>query len=346
MSSEGKIINKTVAHNIYVQRFAGGKWNDIKFYIADLEKEVTALVTSADFAAMTPRLQRQLISKVNSAVSAALKLLDDDLMLGMEEFSEYEIGFTQKMVTDSVKATAVLSAPTLSRNQIRAALESYVLNVEPGNQMTMRVALEKFKVAQVERLQQTLRDGFISGKTTEQMANQAKEILKTNVINNLKTTAQQAETIVRTATNSTAQMSRDLFYDENPDVITGYKIVATLDSDTTPICQYYDGKKFTLKTDPRPAFHWGCRTTTTPTIADKYNLSTGKETRSSATGQVSTKLTYGGWLRQQSVEVQNEVMGVTRAKAFRKGGYSIDRFVDDTGKYYTIEELKVRDLIE
>ncbi len=66
-------------------------------------------------------------------------------------------------------------------------------------------------------------------------------------------------------------------------------------------------------------------------------------TRSSMEGQVSEKLTYSDWLRKQSIERQEEILGVTKAKLFRDGGLTLDRFVNNTGHVYTLDELRKRD---
>jgi hypothetical protein len=60
-------------------------------------------------------------------------------------------------------------------------------------------------------------------------------------------------------------------------------------------------------------------------------------------GQVAADLTYGQWLKQQSRSVQDDVLGPTRAALFRKGGLTMDRFVDPTGRSYTLAELRRRE---
>ena len=61
------------------------------------------------------------------------------------------------------------------------------------------------------------------------------------------------------------------------------------------------------------------------------------------TGHVSATATYSGWFAQQDSMFQREWLGPKRYELYRKGGYSIDRFVDPRGKEYTLEELKKRD---
>ncbi len=60
-------------------------------------------------------------------------------------------------------------------------------------------------------------------------------------------------------------------------------------------------------------------------------------------GQVPAKVTYEQWLKRQSASFQDDVLGPSRGKLFRQGGITLDRFVDNTGKEYTLKELKRRD---
>jgi len=57
------------------------------------------------------------------------------------------------------------------------------------------------------------------------------------------------------------------------------------------------------------------------------------------TGRVPAKVTYNEWLKGQSVEFQNDVLGPTRGKLFRKGGMSLKKFVDKKGATITLDQL-------
>lgn len=68
-----------------------------------------------------------------------------------------------------------------------------------------------------------------------------------------------------------------------------------------------------------------------------------RDTRASMNGQVPKKQTYQTWLKRQPVEFQNDVLGPTRAKLFREGGLSLDRFIEPTtGAGLTLDEIKSR----
>lgn len=56
-------------------------------------------------------------------------------------------------------------------------------------------------------------------------------------------------------------------------------------------------------------------------------------------GRVPAKTTYAEFLRRQSVEFQEDVMGVTKARLFRRGKLDLKAFVDETGAEKSLAEL-------
>lgn len=56
-------------------------------------------------------------------------------------------------------------------------------------------------------------------------------------------------------------------------------------------------------------------------------------------GQAPTSTNYETWLRGQSKEFQDSVLGPTKAGMFRKGA-TLDKFVDANGKPYSLQQLK------
>src|SRR3546814_6812910 len=64
-----------------------------------------------------------------------------------------------------------------------------------------------------------------------------------------------------------------------------------------------------------------CRSTTVAIIPGLENLS-DILTRASQDGQVKGSLTYYEWLKTQSAQFQDSVLGPTRGKLFRDGGRS------------------------
>lgn len=77
-----------------------------------------------------------------------------------------------------------------------------------------------------------------------------------------------------------------------------------------------------------------CRSTTIPFIGQSEGM------RASATGPVPRTETYETWLKKQPASFQDEVLGKGKAQLFRSGEYPLDRFVDPTGREYSLRELQ------
>ena len=88
-----------------------------------------------------------------------------------------------------------------------------------------------------------------------------------------------------------------------------------------------------------------CRSTTIPSVKPEYDLGAqakGKRPSIGGTGtkQVSSRVTYGGWLKKQPKGFVDEALGVERSRLFRSGKLSIGKFVDPTGRVYTLSQLE------
>lgn len=57
-------------------------------------------------------------------------------------------------------------------------------------------------------------------------------------------------------------------------------------------------------------------------------------------GQVPAETTYGEWLKGQPAAFQDEVLGRTKARLFRKGGLTLDKFIDRRGTDLSIADLR------
>lgn len=104
--------------------------------------------------------------------------------------------------------------------------------------------------------------------------------------------------------------------------------VSVLDTRTTPECRALSGRIFEVGVGPQPGFHMKCRSLRVPVPDDAEE------------GDVES---YNDWLGRQSADVQDEVLGETRAVLFRDGGLTMQRFVDDGLRPLTLEELARRE---
>ena len=108
-----------------------------------------------------------------------------------------------------------------------------------------------------------------------------------------------------------------------------------------------DGTVYKPGKGPRPPAHFNCRSSTSPVTKSWRELGFDIDelppaTRASMNGQVPSDQTYDGFLRGQDKGFQEEVLGKRKAELFR-GGLKTDRFVDKSGKEYTLDQLRKRE---
>lgn len=190
-----------------------------------------------------------------------------------------------------------------------------------------------------------------------------------------------ATAIARTVVNGVGAEARRKLAEANKDIAPQELFTATLDSRTTPICRSLDGNVYDVGTGPVLPLHMGERSLYSPIIdgqvigerpirnftkrqllreyADANGLKrvtkrqllpTGHKgafdrfargRMRDLTGVVPAKTTYTQFLNRQSAAFQDDILGRTRGALFRRGGLSLDRFVDSTGR-----EIPLRDLAQ
>lgn len=200
----------------------------------------------------------------------------------------------------------------------------------------------------------------------------------------LNTANNQIESVVITVTNGIQNAAKQELYIANEDIITEQMYVATLDAHTTLICASNDGKIFKTREGPIPPLHFRCRSVRVPILTPEglylrpFDPSNQKEILNEFTstnglsrvtkradlprgtkgkfdvysrkrkrelvGQVPAKVDFNEFLMGRSLQFQNDYLGITRAKMFRKGDIHLDRFVARDGDTLTIDELEKRGL--
>lgn len=188
------------------------------------------------------------------------------------------------------------------------------------------------------------------------------------------------ESVLLTLTNGIQNEAKQALYEANSDLIKEELYVATLDVNTTIECAGNDGKLFKRGEGPIPPLHFRCRSLRVPyinpdnlgnrgfdsstekellqeyskatnigSIKSRDDLPYGHKTsfdafarkrRREMMGQVPGRTTYNDWLKKQTKDFQDRVLGPTRAEMFRKGEISLDKFIARDGDTLTLEELR------
>lgn len=88
-----------------------------------------------------------------------------------------------------------------------------------------------------------------------------------------------------------------------------------------------------------PPLHPACRSVATPYYGEPIGQ------RASVDGPVPADTTFRQWLEDQPKDVQNEVLGRTRADAWRAGKLPFDKMVGRDMQPLTVAELRRLDRI-
>lgn len=136
------------------------------------------------------------------------------------------------------------------------------------------------------------------------------------------------------------------------DICNGKYGVVTFDDLVSVRKEKFSGHVYNLETEngfysANGIVTHNCRSSTAPVIKSWKELGidlpeSEKSTRASMSGQVPEDMTYQDWLRKQPVERQDDILGKAKGQLFRKGGLTLDRFIDRNGRELNLAELRAK----
>lgn len=275
--------------------------------------------------------------------------------------------FAQSVVTTDPTQINVVTLSDNLTAAVQGAPQTYSLTAAKGATITLpngEVVTKAFNgivESQAELFSQVVRNGLLTGETTQDIAKRLIGRLELNQPGSIKqimtaggqatkASNNQVMALVRTSINQVANAASQQVYEANQDITQKYQYVATLDSRTSPICRALDGRIFEYGKGPTPPQHFNCRSTTVPVVNYKeLGLEPpppGK--RASMDGPVPSDMSYGEWLAKQDATTKSEVLGKNRVRYFdllsRKYGpkNAIAKLVRDDGSELTLEQLQRR----
>lgn len=368
-----------VRHQVQLQRFSAGVVKKIVELLNATEQDIAAQIrerllnsTGLDTPADVNRLNRLLKSLEALRTSAFDNLtqeLNDQLIaLAQAEprLLAHQLDVTSPVILD-------LALPSVDR--LKAIVSSQPF--EGRTLKEWASTLQSQDKARLEgEIRKGMTAGEDSATIARRLVGSARLAGQDGV---LQITRQNAASIARTAINHVSNQARRQFINLNKDVLDEEMFVATLDARTTPICRSLDGNIYDVGKGPIPPLHWGCRSLRVAVFggqalgsrpmkastekqllrefaaqegieapASRDDLPHGSKGRFDAfarkrvrelTGTVPASTTYQEWLTSQSAQFQDDVLGPTRAKLFRDGGLTLDKFVNRAGDEINLAQL-------
>lgn len=263
------------------------------------------------------------------------------------EFVKGEYKFQRNTLAKAIEEVWAVNVPT-QKDAISATRNTIMSIGAKGAAVSLQGMLQSFPKEEAKRVTNRITAGFFSGETTQDISRAISGTARNNFRDGLMNiTRANAFTMAKTGITHLQEQAKQQLYRDNKDTITGYRIVATLDSRTSQICRSLDGEVFPVTGfNPRPPFHFNCRTTTVPVLAERFQVDVGA-TRPSETGAVGANTTYYSWLSKQPKDFVDDALGKEQSAIFRNAGLSPTEFkkvaINRFNQPLTIEEMAQKD---
>jgi len=330
MSANDDIQDALTRHQIFVLRYAKGRERSAERAI---ERAIRQGIERLENVSASGRaIAEQNIVDLNNYLIELNSDYAETFKRELEDFAIYEAGVNAEILGQATNLQLSAPAPV----QLKQAIFGNMMAIEPAKGYSIGGILSEFGVSNSLTVQKIAQDAILLGKSNKELTQDILDIIPTQ--------KRKAATLARTITNHTANAARNETMKENADVLDGYKWLSTLDSRTSLVCASRDGTVYPIDDrSPKPPAHFNCRSTITFVVNPEYDLGRDIEgtrpAKGDTKGNVSGDTNYGDWLRKQSPEFQDKVLGPTRGKMFREQGLPISHFVDDQGNTLNLKQL-------
>lgn len=347
MSVNQDLFDSEIQHNIRVEFLKNGIVKRMLNLLAQSDAELTAKLQQAVDSLSgsqfnIERIEQQLASiyQINKSIYAQMGI---ELQNEMRELGEYE---AEWQINTLDKLTPVQVAINgISINQVYGAAVA-----RPFQGRLLSEWFDTIEESARVKIRDAVRLGIIQNETTDQIVRRIRGT-RANAYKDglIEITRRDAQSVVLTAVSHTQDVAREAVYKANEDIIKFEVWVATLDTRTCPACAELDGKRFKVSEGIRPPIHFRDRCVRVPVLKSWRELGIdfdelSPSTRASMDGQVPEDMTFATWIKKQSAERQDEVLGKERGRIFRESGQPITKFINREGKYYTLEQLRKMEL--
>ena len=332
LSINDQLFDQTIRHAVLANRVTSG----------DVAK-IMRLLNGKHFPKLLGRIQRHL-SKVGGAGPAQVfqsRKAHKYLVEAINKSVKDMMGELRKEITPMMQSTAANEA-AWSHRTMRRTLKGTPSKVRKVPKGVVKRGLTKKAMRGLPynkwydklgrdtqtRLIQTINQGLAEGKGIDKIVRAIRGTRASGYTDGvLQATRREVTTLVRTAATHVKIQAKEAFAAANQDVIKGVRFVAVLDAFTTIICGGLDGKVFNVGEGERPPMHHQCRSDIVYVtkswkeqgFSSKVLKKFPRARLDQLNGKVTSVQSYNTWLKRQPAAVQNEVLGVAKGKAFRRG---------------------------
>jgi len=314
-------------------RLAQLEQNGIRSYIAPSLRQALADIRAilADVDNITSQRQlRQIERAIKDAIQGeqGWALLTDEL----QTLAERENQFMSAIVASGTVAA--------DSEQVQQLAKNTMMILKSGDATRSGFwsdFVEQNLSSQADNVNGIVRAGYAQGLTGREMRGQISNLFDGMLM-------RHAEAIARTGYNHFSAIGRRAFADANNDIIALEVPITAMDSRVSNIClsiaARYGQRGWPIGENPigNPPFHVNCRTTLAY-LADGQRLVGTRAAVGDEAGQISASTTINQFVREQSDEWQDRLLGKRRAELFRQGKLSLKNLTDANLQPLTLDEL-------
>lgn len=327
MAQAQQLDEVAVRHQVFLERLKSGEVKKFDSFLRRIDKDIRRRLGDVAVTDYSRARMERLLTSIEKDLAVINGEYQRQLFDDLDELAIYEAGFESRSLNSVLDDfETVIPAAT----QLSAAVRSRPLSVRgaDGGKL-LEPFIKDWSASETRRVTGAIRQGYYEGQTTAQIL-QAVRGTRANQYRDgiLATTSRNADAVVRTAVQHVASVARQQTWEQNQDLVKQVRWVSTLDSRTSQQCRSLDGMLFDVGKGPRPPIHIRCRSTTVAELDPEFSFLREGATRASADGQVSADQSYYQWLKKQPASFQDAALGPQRAKLFRDGGLTAERFAE------------------
>ena len=318
MPTQTDLFDDVVRRRIALERYSSTQVRAILRHLIKVEKDLVARIAAMSANGLSTASQNMMLASIRSLYSDSYRQLRVLLAEDFKGLAAAEAEFRNRILkqAQSIGGTQGAAA-SVQLSAINAAQALAVAEAKPMAGKLLSTWVEDMSKNHVAAIEQAIKISFTEGESLGKMISRVREA---GVLNR-----RGAEAIVRTANTHIASAVSQETYRLNKKVMRGWQFMATLDSRTTMTCADLDGQIFAVGKGPFPPRHIRCRSTDMPVLIGM---------------EAMPRTTYAQWLKRQSKEIQDDILGPSRAKLYRQGKIEVGRFTDSKGKTLTLKQLK------
>lgn len=339
--SEIELMDAILRHSLELQRLSAYEEAEAEAILRELEAELRQLLNSGALSERSKRQIAALIADADKAIEARYAAVAVSLDTH---------GLTLLVADRTVEALGLIMgtkvAPPTAATLASLAKE-VLIEGSPAKAWWAKQAEDTaFKFAAA------VRQGVINGETNEKIVQRV--VGRAGEPGILSVARRNARALVHSSIMAASNDARLATYRENSRVIAGVRWLATLDGHTCVRCAALDGQSWTLDGERMagttvdymaPPIHFNDRCVLSPVPKSFRDMGipidepTGGM-RASSQGPIPASTSFNDFLKRQSPDFIERVLGKKRAKLFEAGKITVRDLVSGTGRPLSLAELR------